>query len=178
VVNRLLRDLFYLIEDLDVQPDEFWTAMNYLTVAGRNGEYGLITAGLGLEHFLDLRLDEAEAQAGIMGGTPRTIEGPLYVAGAPEKTGFARIDDGAEANAEVLFMQGQVLSDAGQPVAGAKVEVWHASLMGTSTRTSTPRRASSTYVAPSSPMRRGATSSAASFRWAIACRPTALPTRC
>lgn len=131
VVNRLLRDLFYLIEDLDVQPDEFWTAMNYLTEAGRNGEYGLIAAGLGLEHFLDLRLDEAEALAGITGGTPRTIEGPLYVAGAPEQQGFGRIDDGTETNAEVLFMQGQVLSEAGQPVAGAKVEVWHANLMGT-----------------------------------------------
>ena len=41
-------------------------------------------------------LDEAEEKAGLSGGTPRTIEGPLYVYGAPESTGFARMDDGAE----------------------------------------------------------------------------------
>lgn len=131
IVNRLLRDVFYAIEDLDIQPDEFWTGMNYLTQAGQSGEYGLIAAGMGLEHFLDLRMDEAEARAGITGGTPRTIEGPLYVAGAPETVGFARLDDGTETNGELLFMQGRVLTEDGQPLAGAKVEVWHASLMGT-----------------------------------------------
>ena len=30
---------------------------------------GLLAAGLGFEHFFDLRLDEAEAKAGIEGGT-------------------------------------------------------------------------------------------------------------
>ena len=130
IVNRLLRDLFYLIEDLDVQPDEIWTAANYLTEAGRANEFGLIAAGLGLEHFLDLRMDEAERRAGLVGGTPRTIEGPLYVAGAPESVGFARLDDGTETGGEVLFMQGQVRADDGTPLAGARVEVWHADLRG------------------------------------------------
>ena len=59
VVNRIVRDLFLTIEDLDVQPDEFWTALNYLAEAGQSGELGLLAAGLGFEHFLDLRIDEA-----------------------------------------------------------------------------------------------------------------------
>eukprot|EP01042_Synura_sphagnicola_P014702 gene14702-18604_t len=92
IVNRIVSDLFHTIEDLDVQPEEFWSAVHYLTAAGQSSEYGLIAAGLGFEHFLDLRMDEAEARAGITGGTPRTIEGPLYVAGAPEQKGFARLD--------------------------------------------------------------------------------------
>ena len=96
IVNRLVRDLFYLIEDLDVQPSEFWKAMDFLTQAGKNQEYGLIAPGLGFEHFLDLRMDEADMLAGIKGGTPRTIDGPLYVAGAPVSNGFARLDDGKE----------------------------------------------------------------------------------
>ncbi|HEX8784962.1 MAG TPA: catechol 1,2-dioxygenase, partial [Telluria sp.] len=80
---------------------------------------------------LDLRADEAEQKAGIEGGTPRTIEGPLYVAGAPESVGFARLDDGTESGqAETLFMQGTVFDQDGKPVPGAKVEVWHANLMG------------------------------------------------
>ena len=78
-VNRIVRDLFVTIEELDIQPHEFWSAVSYLTEAGRSGEYGLIAAGLGFEHFLDLRIDEEEARQGISGGTPRTIEGPLYL---------------------------------------------------------------------------------------------------
>jgi catechol 1,2-dioxygenase len=74
--------------------------------------------GIVLEHFLDLRLDEAERRAGLSGGTPRTIEGPLYVAGAPIAKGEARLDDGTD-DGEVLFMEGQVRDIAGKPVGGA-----------------------------------------------------------
>jgi catechol 1,2-dioxygenase len=131
VVVRLLGDLCKAIDDLDVTPNEFWSGVAYLAAAGASNELGLLAAGLGLEHFLDLRADEAEKAAGQGGATPRTIEGPLYVAGAPESTGFARLDDGSESDqADLLFMQGSVIDQDGQPVPGAKVEVWHANLMG------------------------------------------------
>jgi catechol 1,2-dioxygenase len=129
IVNRIVRDLFLTIEELDIQPEEFWSATNYLTEAGRSGEYGLIAAGLGFEHLLDLRMDEAEARLGVTGGTPRTIEGPLYVAGAPESVGSARLDQDPQPG-EVLFMQGQVRGADGRPAAGALVEVWHANHLG------------------------------------------------
>ena len=129
IVNRIVSDLFHTIEDLDVQPEEFWSAVHYLTAAGQSGEYGLIAAGLGFEHFLDLRMDEAEALAGLTGGTPRTIEGPLYVAGAPEQKGFARLDQDPQPG-EILFMQGQVRDKDGLPLAHALVEVWHANDLG------------------------------------------------
>ena len=129
IVNRIVRDLFATIEEHDVQPHEFWSAISYLTAAGQSGEYGLIAAGLGLEHFLDLRMDEQEARQGVVGGTPRTIEGPLYVAGAPETSGLARLDVD-EQPGEVLFMQGQVRGADGKPLAGALVEVWHANHLG------------------------------------------------
>jgi catechol 1,2-dioxygenase len=131
VVVRLVGDLCKAIEDLDVTPTEFWSGVGYMAAAGAANELGLLAAGLGLEHFLDLRADEAEKKAGLEGGTPRTIEGPLYVAGAPESAGFARLDDGTESDkADTLFMQGTVLDQDGKPVPGAKVEVWHANLMG------------------------------------------------
>lgn len=131
IVQRLVGDLCKAIEDLDISQSEFWTGLSYLTEAGKANELGLLAPGLGLERFLDIRADEAEAKAGLEGGTPRTIEGPLYVAGAPESTGFARLDDGTESDrAEVLFMQGTVYGQDGKPVPGAKVEVWHANLMG------------------------------------------------
>ena len=83
IVHRVVSDLFRVIEDFDVQPDEFWSAVSYITALGQANEAGLLVPGLGIETFLDLRMDEAERKAGIEGGTPRTIEGPLYVAGAP-----------------------------------------------------------------------------------------------
>ncbi|WP_317203865.1 catechol 1,2-dioxygenase [Janthinobacterium sp.] len=131
IVLRLVSDLCKSIEDLDIQPSEFWKGLEYLSEAGGRNELGLLAPGLGLERFLDIRADEAEARAGLAGGTPRTIEGPLYVAGAPVSQGYARLDDGSEsAGAEVLFMQGTVRDQRGRPLPGAQVEVWHCNLLG------------------------------------------------
>ena len=131
VVVRLVTDLFKAIEDLDLTQTEVWKGLEYITDAGQANELGLLAAGLGLEHFLDLRADEADAKAGVTGGTPRTIEGPLYVSGAPETVGFARMDDGSESDkADILFIEGVVKDTDGNIVEGAKVEIWHANSLG------------------------------------------------
>src|ERR1700712_3738001 len=83
IVLRIVGDLFKTIEEFDVTPAEFWSAVGYLTEVGQANEGGLVAAGLGFEHFLDLRFDEKERVAGLEGGTPRTIEGPLWIADAP-----------------------------------------------------------------------------------------------
>ena len=130
-VVRLVTDLFKAIEDLDLTQSEVWKGLEYLTDAGKANEMGLLAAGLGLEHFLDLRADEADKKAGIEGGTPRTIEGPLYVAGAPESVGFARMDDGSESDtSDTLFIEGQVKDTDGNIIEGTKVEIWHANGLG------------------------------------------------
>ena len=131
VVVRLLGDLFQAIEDLDISQTELWKGLEYLTDAGQANELGLLAAGFGLEHYLDLRADEADAKAGITGGTPRTIEGPLYVAGAPESVSFARMDDGSESDkVDTLIIEGTVTDTQGNIIEGAKVEIWHANSLG------------------------------------------------
>ena len=131
IVVRLLGDLFHAIEELDIQPSEVWKGIEYFTDAGKANELGLLAAGLGLEHYLDLRSDEADAKAGIKGGTPRTIEGPLYVAGAPESVGFARMDDGSESDKiDTLIIEGTVTDSEGNILPNAKVEIWHANGLG------------------------------------------------
>ncbi len=129
IINRVVEDTFRIIEDFDISPDEFWSAMSYVTRLGQANEVGLLVPGLGIETFLDMRLDQAERKAGLEGGTPRTIEGPLYIAGAPLSKGEARLDDGTE-QGEVVFMEGQVRDVDGKPVAGAIVDVWHANTLG------------------------------------------------
>ncbi|AVH49689.1 MULTISPECIES: catechol 1,2-dioxygenase [Acinetobacter] len=131
IIVRLVTDLFQAIDELDIQPSEVWKGLEYLTDAGQSNELGLLAAGLGLEHFLDLRADEIDLQAGLTGGTPRTIEGPLYVAGAPESVGFARMDDGSESeDVETLIIEGTVTDTEGQLIENAKVEIWHANGLG------------------------------------------------
>jgi catechol 1,2-dioxygenase len=111
----------------DVSPEEFWHALAFLQ--GAAPEFGLIAPGLGFDHFLDVRLDAADRERGVAGGTPRTIEGPLYVPGAPLETGFARLDDGTD-EGEALIMHGVVRDADGRPIADAVVDVWHANTMG------------------------------------------------
>lgn len=127
IVRRIVGDLFATIDDFDISPEEFWGALHFMQQAAP--EFGLIAPGLGFDHFLDVRMDIADRAAGIAGGTPRTIEGPLYVPNAPLATGFARLDDGTDSG-EVLVMQGTVSGPDGKPLAGAIVDVWHANTKG------------------------------------------------
>jgi len=127
ITNRLLTDLFEAMLDLEITPDEMWAGVSYLSRLGP--EAGLLTPGLGIEHFVDLMQDAADARAGATGGTPRTIEGPLYIAGAPLSDGQARLDDGRDGGAG-LHVSGHVTNTSGKPLAGAIVDVWHANTMG------------------------------------------------
>ncbi|POR47410.1 catechol 1,2-dioxygenase, partial [Paraburkholderia eburnea] len=130
IVYRLLGDLFKAIDDLDITPDEIWAGVNYLNKLGQDGEAALLAAGLGLEKYLDIRMDAEDKAVGLDGGTPRTIEGPLYVAGAPVREGVSKIDINADADAGPLVIHGTVTGADGKPVANAVVECWHANSKG------------------------------------------------
>ncbi|AJK50169.1 catechol 1,2-dioxygenase [Burkholderia plantarii] len=130
IVHRLLGDLFRAIDELDITPDEVWAGINYLNQLGRDGEAPLLAAGLGLEKYLDIRMDAEDREAGIAGGTPRTIEGPLYVAGAPVRDGVAKMDLDADEDAGPLVIHGTIKGPDGRPVAGAVIECWHANSKG------------------------------------------------
>lgn len=129
IVLRIVTDLMQTINDLKITADEYWSGVEFIGDLGK--EAGLLSPGLGFDHFMDLMIEEDLKAAGLDGGTVRTIEGPLYVAGAPEAKGFARLDDGTDLdNGTVLFMQGTVYDNDGKPLPNAKVEVWHANSLG------------------------------------------------
>lgn len=125
ITARIVADLFQTIEEFKVTPDEFWSAMKWLTRLGQADMVGLITAGLGFDRLLDILEEEADEEAARAQGTPRAIEGPLYVAGAPLFQREVRLDEGNEGVGETLVMEGRVLSLDGKPVPHAVVDVWH-----------------------------------------------------
>jgi catechol 1,2-dioxygenase len=111
-------------------PDEIWAGVTYFNKLGQDGEAALLAAGLGLEKYLDIRMDAEDREADIHGGTPRTIEGPLYVAGAPVRDGVSKIDLDPDEDAGPLIIRGTVTGTDGKPVANAVVECWHANSKG------------------------------------------------
>ena len=130
VINRVLTDTARIIEDLEITQDEFWKAVDYINVSAVATKPACWSPD-STEHYLDLLQDAKDEQEGLVGGTPRTIEGPLYVAGAPIAQGIARMDDGSEDDvATVMFLQGRVLDPTGEPLAGAVVDLWHANTKG------------------------------------------------
>ncbi|OFS88637.1 catechol 1,2-dioxygenase [Oligella sp. HMSC05A10] len=130
IIHRIVSDLYKTIEDLNIAPDEFWAGIAYLNQLGQAQEAGLLSPGLGFDRYLDMRMDAEDEQLGIEGGTPRTIEGPLYVVGAPVEQGYARLDDGSDKDGHTLIMHGTVYGADGQPIPNAKVEVWHCNTKG------------------------------------------------
>ena len=126
IVRRIVGDLFSTIEDFDINEDEFWHSLHYIQNAAP--EFGLIAPGLGFDHFLDVMMDAADKKAGIVGGTPRTIEGPLFVEGAPLSDSYA--DMGSDQAGDKINLSGVILNQKGAPIANAIVDIWHASNTG------------------------------------------------
>ena len=131
-LKAIMRDLLdataRIIVRHDVSQSEFWAAIKYLQDGA--GEIGLIIPGTGLEHFMDLYMDAKDAEAGRTGGTPRTIEGPLYVAGAPLVEGPDVNLTSDPDDTTSLYMTGRVTGPDGEPVPNAIMHVWHANSQG------------------------------------------------
>ncbi len=127
ILRDLVESLMVLIVKHDISENEVWGAVNFLQNGA--GEFGLLMPGVGLEHFLDLYMDAKDAEAGKSGGTPRTIEGPLYVEGAPLVENDANLTVDPD-DTSTLYMAGRVTGPDGEPVTNAILHVWHANSKG------------------------------------------------
>ncbi len=127
ILRDLLEAMMTIIVRHDVSESEFWSAVTYLQNGA--GEFGLIVPGVGLEHFLDLYMDAKDAEAGRNGGTPRTIEGPLYVEGAPIVEGNVDLSEDPD-DTDTLHMTGRVTGPDGELVQDVMLHVWHANSKG------------------------------------------------
>lgn len=127
ILRDLIESIMTVIVRHGISEDEVWGAVSFLQKGA--DEFGLLMPGVGLEHFLDLLMDARDAEAGKTGGTPRTIEGPLYVEGAPLVGSDANLTSDAD-DTGALYMTGHVTGPDGEPVRDAILHVWHANSKG------------------------------------------------
>lgn len=127
IMRDWLESTMKLIVKHDISESEFWQAIAFLQKGA--GEFGLIVPGVGIEHFLDLYMDAKDKEAGRDGGTPRTIEGPLYVENAPLVENDANLTSDAD-DTGTLYMTGRIQGPDGEAVPNAILHVWHANSKG------------------------------------------------
>ena len=124
VLNALTRHLHAFLEE--VQPTEaewewgieFLTRTGHLCKDGRQ-EFILLSDVIGATARVDLINNRFPS-----GATENSVLGPFYVDPRPSFENGADISGGVKG--EPMFFSARVLDTEGRPVAGAKVDIWHA----------------------------------------------------
>jgi hydroxyquinol 1,2-dioxygenase len=124
LMQALVRHLHAYAREIGLSEDEWFTAIDFLTRAGqissdRRQELVLLSDVLGLS-----MLTVGMNQGAGTDATEPTVFGPFFVEGAP------RIEEGGDlaqgAKGDPCFVRGRVVDTSGEPVAGARVDVWEA----------------------------------------------------
>ncbi|MFI7528732.1 intradiol ring-cleavage dioxygenase [Nocardia salmonicida] len=124
VMHSLVRHLHAFARDVRLTEHEWDSAIEFLTRAGhitddRRQEFILLSDVLGLS-MLTVAINEP-AQPGA---TESTVFGPFFVDSAPEIPLGGDIARGAKGLP--CYVSGQVRSVDGEPIEGARIEVWEA----------------------------------------------------
>jgi hydroxyquinol 1,2-dioxygenase len=124
LMQALVRHLHAYAREIGLSEDEWFTAIDFLTRAGqissdRRQELVLLSDVLGLS-----MLTVGMNQGAGTDATEPTVFGPFFVEDAP------RIEEGGDlaqgAKGDPCFVRGRVVDTSGEPVAGARVDVWEA----------------------------------------------------
>jgi hydroxyquinol 1,2-dioxygenase len=128
VVQSLVRHLHAFVSEVELTEEEWFKGIDFLTRTGhitddRRQEFILLSDVLGVS-MLVIGLNNRKPA----GATESTVFGPFFVEGSPRYTNGDDIANGAPG--EPCFMQGRVLSVAGEPIPDARIEVWQADEAG------------------------------------------------
>lgn len=99
--------------------EEYDALKAWLIQVGLDGEWPLFL-DVWVEHVVEDVANENRE------GSKGSIEGPYYVPDAPQFEGEATLPMRDDEPGTPLLFQGQVRSVSGEPLSGAKVEMWHA----------------------------------------------------
>jgi hydroxyquinol 1,2-dioxygenase len=124
VMRALVRHAHAFVRETRLTGDEWSAAIEFLTAAGHittdtRQEFVLLSDVLGIS-----MLTVAVNEPGVGDATESTVLGPFFVQDSPEIELGGDISGGA--SGEPSWVSGRVTDTDGNPVAGARVEVWEA----------------------------------------------------
>ena len=122
VMTSLVKHLHAFVRDIEPTQAEWATAIDFLTRTGKlcddkRQEFSLFSDVLGASMLVD-----AINHRRPSGATPSTVEGPFHIPNAPAMSTGANM--AANAPGIPCFCVGKVRGLAGEPVAGATLDLW------------------------------------------------------
>lgn len=122
VMRSLVTHLHAFVKDVELTQGEWLIAIDFLTRTGQisddnRQEYILLSDVLGVSMLVDAINNRRPT-----GATENTVLGPFHVDGAPEYPMGASITKGAAR--ETCLFAGRVTDLEGNPVEGARIDVW------------------------------------------------------
>jgi len=128
IVTSLVRHLHAFAREVNLTEAEWEQGIQFLTGVGhftddKRQEFILLSDTLGLSTLVT-----AMANRKPLGCTEATVFGPFFVEGAPEYQNGDDVANGARG--EPCFVSGFIRGLGGEPVAGARIEVWQADADG------------------------------------------------
>ena len=124
VMTSVITHLHAVVREVEPTQAEWMTAIQFLTETGhwcKDGrqEFILMSDTLGVSMLVDTINNRKPS-----GATESTVLGPFHVEGAPIMENGSNICK--EDRGEPCFVSCRVLDMDGQPISGAKIDLWHA----------------------------------------------------
>ncbi len=132
VMTALVRHAHAFVREVQLSPDEWMAAIQFLTATGKmcdekRQEFILLSDTLGIS-MLVVAIEQARGAAALKGRpeaerpTEATVQGPFFWPGAPQRELGADIGQGNPG--EPAYYHGRVTDTAGKPVADCVMDVW------------------------------------------------------
>ena len=132
VMSSLVTHLHAFVQDVQLTPDEWMAAIEFLTATGKmcdekRQEFILLSDTLGVSMAV-VGIEQAKGAAALKADPPKlapteaTVLGPFFWEGAPELALGADIK--GVSSGTPAYYHGRVTDTAGTPVAGCTLDVW------------------------------------------------------
>jgi hydroxyquinol 1,2-dioxygenase len=128
IMQSLVKHIHGFVREVELTREEWLFAANWLAKTGqlsneKRQEFILLSDVLGVSMLVD-----AISHRWPPGATPSTVIGPFHIDGSPELPMGTNIAEGLAG--EICYVMGAVRDLDGNPVAGAKLDIWQADADG------------------------------------------------
>jgi catechol 1,2-dioxygenase len=129
VVEAAIRHLHAFVEEVDLQRDEWFAGIQFLTTAGQlcddtRQEFITLSGTLGVSSLVEM-----QTYSGSEGTTENSVLGPFYVTGSPQRARGESMVVDTDAGDRVV-VRGNVTDTDGKAVVGATLDCWQTATTG------------------------------------------------